>query len=383
MAFKQDHNIFVGSLIGSFKGMKLDKKDGIWSAVSKNLRKVDSLNSSLAVTAMAWGDEEQREMLIGLADQTVKVYDTEFKSFGSSISVKLGRGKICGLTRIGESLVVAVESGEVKIFAHENKAEHVIDVGGPLEKMKQCPRLLNTVAVGGKEKDLQLWDVESSKCTFAAKNVRHDNLDLRVPVWVSDIDFMPLSSKVVICSKYGHVRIYDPNGQQRRPVFNFQIPEQSLTACSVTGSGSKIIVGSGSGHMCAVDIRSKGLVCHQYKGSVGSIRAIVCHPVEDLLFSVGLDRFIKIHSVDSPKLLYKEYLKTKLNCVLVRQDFFYVHQEEKEDSDCEIVELCDEGQEFQPTNEEDIKKFQEKRDFDNLFDSMDQVVEKHKKKKCK
>ncbi|KAK7792509.1 hypothetical protein R5R35_009919 [Gryllus longicercus] len=376
MAYKEDRNVFVGSLLGSIKGIKLEKKNGVWSSITKNLRKVDRLGSSQAVTAMSWGDEEQKEILIGLADQTVKVYDTEYSGFGSTFKADVGEGKICGVSRFQEGAVIAVQSGHIKIMAHET--DGILEIGGPMEKMKHSSLSNNIVATGGKEKELQLWDLEEKKCIFTAKNVRHDYLELRVPVWVSDIDFLPNSNKVAICSKYGHVRIYDPKGHQRRPVFDFHIPEQVLTACSVSASGDKIVVGSGTGHMTAVDTRGKGCLHHQYKGSVGSIREIVCHPTESLIFSVGLDRHLKVHSLESPKLLFKEYLNTKLNCVLVRNELFYKHPKEKAavDSDCEIIELSD--------NEENLSSVtHEKRALNKLFEDMESVIDVHKAKKTK
>lgn len=65
----------------------------------------------------------------------------------------------------------------------------------------------NLIATGGKEHKLQLFDLQTKTRIFEEKNVRHDWLELRVPLWISDIGFFPQSSKIATCSRYGHVRV--------------------------------------------------------------------------------------------------------------------------------------------------------------------------------
>jgi hypothetical protein len=66
------------------------------------------------------------------------------------------------------------------------------------------------IATGGKENRLQLWDVcrPDASPVFAAKNVKPDTLQLRVPVWVTDICFPDAlsPSSVATVSRYGHIR---------------------------------------------------------------------------------------------------------------------------------------------------------------------------------
>ena len=66
------------------------------------------------------------------------------------------------------------------------------------------------IATGGKENRLQLWDVSrpDANPVFAAKNVKPDMLELRVPVWVTDICFPDAlsPSTVATVSRYGHIR---------------------------------------------------------------------------------------------------------------------------------------------------------------------------------
>lgn len=44
---------------------------------------------------------------------------------------------------------------------------------------------LSFISVGGNEYDLELYNIESQKSLWKAKNLPHDKLDMRVPVWVN------------------------------------------------------------------------------------------------------------------------------------------------------------------------------------------------------
>lgn len=92
---------------------------------------------------------------------------------------------------------------------------------------------------------------------------------------------------------------------------------------------------------------------HVYKGFAGAVRDLIVHPKQPLVFSVSLDRFLRVHSLTSRKLVFKvcvsllmytdvagmmklgilstincissfcpqqEYLKSRLNCLLVREN---------------------------------------------------------------
>lgn len=59
-----------------------------------------------------------------------------------------------------------------------------------------CP---GVIALAGKERELEVWiaeksnDTEDKPCwkqTFIAKNVKNDRNNLRVPVWITDLQFL-------------------------------------------------------------------------------------------------------------------------------------------------------------------------------------------------
>lgn len=83
---------------------------------------------------------------------------------------------------------------------------------------------------------------------------------------------------------------------------------------------SQIVVGSGKGRMLLFDFRQLKVI-HAYRGFTGAIRHVICHPTKPYVVSVGLDRFARVHSLDRQSPLYKVYLKSRLNTVLMRRDF--------------------------------------------------------------
>ncbi|MEE6515866.1 hypothetical protein FKM82_024991 [Ascaphus truei] len=180
-----------------------------------------------------------------------------------------------------------------------------VQVGAGVERMRQCDAQRHRVGTGGKENDLKIWDLQrAEEPLFKAKNLRNDWLDLRVPVWIRDLHFIPGSDKVVTCTSHHQVRVYDPSCPQRRPVLEVLYEEDPLTALSVTPDGRSVVVGNSHGNIGVIDLR-KGRLLRSLKGNAGSLRSIQCHTSLPLVASCGLDRFLRIHNLHEKELLHK------------------------------------------------------------------------------
>ena len=83
---------------------------------------------------------------------------------------------------------------------------------------------------------------------------------------------------------------------------------------------SQVAIGSGKGRMLLFDFRQQKVI-HAYRGFTGAIRQLMCHPSKPFVVSVGLDRFVRLHHLDRQTPFHKAYLKSRLNAVLIRQDF--------------------------------------------------------------
>ncbi|XP_077536404.1 WD repeat domain 74 lethal (2) k09848 [Haemaphysalis longicornis] len=318
------YHVFVGAETGLLKGINTEKK------VFANLNSLHEVDKSAEITCLRWKDDSESEIYAGLRSQTVKTYCSNSGLCKDVVDVRGGEGPIKGIGVVNSNLVTCVSSGLLKVWAQDGSSQAETEVGVDVFRMRQHTRKAGLVATGGKENDLKLWDLENlEKPVFQAKNVRNDFLDLRVPVWVTDMDFMADSEKVIAITGHHQVRIYDPSCNQRRPVVDFEFDEYPLTCLSLTPRPEQVVVGNSRGRVALVDVRRKGTV-HVFKGVAGSIRAVCCHPTLPLVASCGLDRFLRVHDLNTRLLQTKLYLKSRLNCLLMRTDFA-VEEEEEED----------------------------------------------------
>jgi len=319
MAETLDFNVFVGAETGLFKGVNVNNKQ----IIAKNLNSLQLLDREQEITCMAWGNENESEILMGLRCQKVRIYDTEFKAFSGCVEVPLGTGPIRGVGKIDGAIVTAAESGHVKLWRFKGSEQveiNALTTGELLSKMRVSPYTPNVIATGGKKSALQLWDLSTSKSVFKAKNVRNDFLDMPVPIWDSDMAFVPNSEQVVTCSRHGQVRLYDPKAGQRRPIATALPEEESWTCIGVTSRPNQVVVGSGKGRMVLFDFRQQKVI-HAYRGFTGGIRELACHPTSPFVASVGLDRFLRVHHFDQQAPVFRSYLKSRLNTLLMRKDF--------------------------------------------------------------
>lgn len=110
--------------------------------------------------------------------------------------------------------------------------------------------------------------------------------------------------------------MFDPSSPQRRPVLEAEYGEYPLTTLSLPAAGNTVVVGNTHGQIAILDLRM-GLVRGCLKGLAGGVRGLQCHPSQPVVASCGLDRFLRIHSLEDRKLQHKVYLKSRLNCLLL------------------------------------------------------------------
>ncbi|XP_044017509.1 WD repeat-containing protein 74 [Aphidius gifuensis] len=330
MSYTNDFDLFVGGICGVFKGVKLGKS----AFIAKNIQKLQSISKDHEITSMSWGDDEEKEILIGCGSKqhrSIKIYDTDCAAFTNSFVCNTGAGKINGISRYENNLLTSVVSGHVTLWKSKEENEILIEAGSNIERMRHSIDNKNLIATGGKENTLKIYNLENKKIVFEEKNVKNDWLEMRVPQWTSDIGFFPQTSMLATCSRYGYIRLYDPSAQ-RRPVINLEIKDQALTTLAIAPQERQIIVGSGKGIMNLIDLRKPGKVLNTYKDFVGGITAIHCTKNE--VVSVGLDRYLRIHDLVTKKLQQKTFLTSKLKCLLVRRNFnFNEIKAEEDDND--------------------------------------------------
>lgn len=421
-----DFNVFVGAETGILKGVNVNKKGNI----IKNFHNLKGLEKQFEITCSTFGDGEG-EILMGLRNQTVKVYDVQFRSFSQCIDTPGGTGPLVGVARHDDTIVTACESGIVSYWKYDHKTsfdpigfevnrmgklksgdlgefkdeeereKHRVKLreGRTLGRMKQSPFVKNQIGLGGKETDLQIWDLSRpEEPVFRAKNVKPDFLELRQGVWVSDLAWLTPDT-VAVCSRYGEIRKYDVRigGKQRRPVAEVVWEEVSKgqgrvsnTAIAALGE-DQVIVGTSQGKLGLWDWRAgaghQGVV-RKYGGCVGAVREISTQPGNKYFCAVGLDRYLRVwqHGAGGKLPLYKLYLKSRLNSVLMTREFNPEAERKEETNKAKEIEAAgseeDDCVEILDSSAEDVKLAvakEEPEEEDDIWDNM-VVIDKKKRK---
>ncbi|CAB1332960.1 unnamed protein product [Coregonus sp. 'balchen'] len=335
-------SVWVGSETGILKGVSLSKKQAF------NFCEMNCLSRDQEVCVLGWGDQHETEVLVGSVNGTVKTFSTEKGIFTET--------RQCGESTQGRFTGLAVTD---RVWKEGSTDTVEINAGTNVCRMRQNPSQRNQVATGGKENGLKVWDLERPETPiFTSKNVRNDWLDLRVPEWVRDMAFIPDSDKIVTCTGHHQVRVYDPASPQRRPVLEAQFGEYPLTALSLPSNQDSVVVGNTHGELAILDLR-KGLVRGCLKGLAGGVRGLQCHPSLPLVASCGLDRFLRVHSLEDRSLQHKVYLKSRLNCVLLSS------------RDLELSSSAVTG---------DVEEVKEEGELDEVWDTMEMIKDKAKKR---
>ncbi|KAJ2719467.1 Ribosome biogenesis protein nsa1 (NOP7-associated protein 1) [Coemansia sp. Benny D115] len=262
------------------------------------------------------------------------------KSNGKIISERnytgmgLGQDRILTCTNMGEVQYQRFGSqldqdGEGPVIGRMQLAMDII-------KMRAHSEAPNVFAVGGREVDLSIWDANTAMNTasgdggsleyskpqgealFKARNVRNDWLDLRVPVWLTDMQFIDSNTstpQVAVSTGHGHIRIYDTRAQQR-PVKNWALGKQPLTHLCQSHVKPELFFSDNLGNLRHLDMRT-GRVVGGYKGISGAVTDIALSEDGRLVGQVGLDRFLRVYEADGQRRLkHRAYIKQRVTRVV-------------------------------------------------------------------
>jgi WD40 repeat protein len=230
-----------------------------------------------------------------------------------------------GLTTRADGSILACSShGFVHNYTPEGEFKFGFQTAQPIDAFTCSAVNENLVAVGGQEILLRVYDVATQKIAFKAKNVPNTFLDLRVPEFISSIDFAPGSDRVLVTGNmHKRIRLHDTRAKQR-PVQDMEASGHPVTAVKFQPNADSryVIYGDRAGNTRRMDLRKQGHSVSGYHGCAGSVRAVLCHPTEALVHSVSLDRHLRTYKVDArPNLIKKVYLKQQLTAAMLLPPF--------------------------------------------------------------
>lgn len=338
----------------------------------ENLEVISSLTKTSRITSLDWGNDNT-EVLIGRIEPIVKVYSTSASEYISTHT--FSNGPIVGLVNYNNKLIAGLGNGKIQIG---DKNPAYLETGDDISRLRQCSVDRKLIATGGKERqnNLKVWNLETNECIFKTKNIPNDFLQLEVPVWDSDVGFID-GNCLATCSRYGYIRAYDMR-KQRRPIGIYTNVKEQIGYTSLALHGNIIICGSTLGIARAFDIRKMNQILHTFKGFSGSITDIAVDETGKYLCSGSLDRYVRVHEIESTALMYQCYVKSKATRVLIRQGLpeFEIKEEEfeseEEEGTTDDIEIISNDN----SDENDS-------DLDDIFNQMQTVGDESENKQRK
>jgi ribosome biogenesis protein NSA1 len=301
-------------------------------------RRFGEQKADAGVVALAWGGPEaDREAAVWVARKRGALELWELGA-GQRRREFRAEGVPCGLGVFpgGAALASCSTGGVLQLWTlapgdAENESEEAdaaAMAGRPLAEFRLCtsgtdiarmrvdPLNAGRVALVGKEQLLRVFDTEKKVAVFKARNVRHDMLDMRVPVWGKDVRFFPRdSAQLAEVTAYRQLRIYDVRAQTR-PVVNAVVSELAgLVSAAVDPEERLVAFGDGAGGAGLFDLRTRK-VAGSLRGFGGSVRCLEFHTSLPLLASCSIDRFFRVFALPSRKLAHRFYLKQRLSALL-------------------------------------------------------------------
>ncbi|KAK6753672.1 hypothetical protein RB195_012951 [Necator americanus] len=271
------------------------------------------------ITSMIWTGTGQSEVLAALLDRSLKLYDAQKNTFDPMFKITGGEGAVQGLHSLNNGKFIScVESGQVKVWNESGESTGEWEAGVGVKVMRGSNER-KELLTGGSKHLIKTWDMETGKHVWSARNVPLDKLGLEVPVMCTDARYVNESGTIVEATKVHEIRLYDPRAQ-RRPVKKIPFMDVPITAVSRCYRNNHILAANSIGEMGLFDLRSKINPVCKYKGQAGAIRSIDAHPTAPYVATCGIDRFVRIHEIDTKKLASKVYCKTRLNRVLIRSE---------------------------------------------------------------
>ncbi|CAF3808594.1 unnamed protein product [Rotaria magnacalcarata] len=336
-------NVLAGCESGIVKGIDTSNC-GVYVIHKPAATYADAVN--LLEWSLANNETDYMEVFIGTQKNQImrlKFADESIESIGTITRAS----PLKGLAYLGENrFVTCSENGVLSIDRIENESlvsEIEANAGPDISRLRINPFNRDYFGTGGKENDLKIWSItelmknektKNKSVIFQAKNVRPNAFRLRMPVWVTDFQFIDERNRCLVSTGHHQIRLYDPQTSARRPVHEIEFEQYPIMSIALLHSSNNqhFLAGNTQGEMAQFDIKrlSSSAMIHKYNGVMGSIRSIDTHPTLPLIASASIDQYTRIHNAETYRQVSKFYLKSRLTSVLFSPHSIANREEQQE-----------------------------------------------------
>lgn len=287
------------------------------------------------------------------------------------VSIECSNGYLATCTNAG--LAIFTEVASLAPGKSVNSKE--FELPPPISVMRMHPTIPNVIAFGGKENDLQVWagsksshsfyadgsEAQDSPCDlwsaltpiWQAKNVKNDDLDLRVPVWISDLAFLPALAtsqpssvkdlRIVTSTRFQQLRIYETK-RARRPTTSAELCQQPISQFLLTSPTSdnltapiELILTDSAANVTHVDLTKQNVI-GSFKGFSGSVNSLTRSEDGKIIAAGGMDGYLRAFDASTHTELCSIYIGRKILSCLILPDEPVIKTEDGRDEDMSDID---------------------------------------------
>ncbi|KAJ2001750.1 Ribosome biogenesis protein nsa1 (NOP7-associated protein 1), partial [Coemansia thaxteri] len=292
-------------------------------------------------------------------DSGESLYSFTEPDFCSPFSIK-SNGKLItsrsfvGIGATPSHFITGTNMGQVRFQPYNcEESATLLKLGMDVSKLRVHEKKTSLFAVGGRELELSVWDAEVAHAAsgntsfvkpscaplFKSKNVSNDFLDLRVPVWITDMQFIgddTTNPTIATSTGYKQIRIYDARAQQR-PVHDWEVSKHPINHILVSHTVPELYFADNVGNLQQLDLRT-GKTIGGFKGIAGAVKAIALSEDGTKVAAAGLDRFLRVYEATGMRRpLHRAYIKQRVTQIIWDWDSKDINQEEEEQKEADII----------------------------------------------
>ena len=233
-----------------------------------------------------------------------------------------------------------------------------------------------------------LYNIEKEKIEFKGKNLPHDELGLKIPIYDTDVVEIKNNPRLnYVSTAYGEIRFYDKKASPK-PSMDKKVTKSKINKIDITEDNNYLFVADNQGYCAMLDIRKSFCPCKTFKGNTGSIKSMVNIEKNNHLIVAGFDRYIRWYDYKSGN-NDKVFVKNKINTTVLvdlepEKKISFDEEEESEIDDSEISDEEDENEEEEDDNEgkeeeDDNEGNEEEDDEDSINNKKVEKLKKNKK----